>query len=189
MQNIDRKKIINIYLFGSVVREETHKDSDIDLFIESQKDIQEEINKITDKFYKSSKYLKYWKPLNIKNQIKCIVGNLKDYPDLKRSIISNSIVLYSQFKEKLRGKNYSLFLLEFKGDFKDKVRLWRKLYGYKQTRKDKKYETKGIIEQNQGKKLSKGVFITPIENSNQVIKELKNLKIKYKIFDISSDTL
>jgi len=189
LNNLDNNKFERIFLFGSVVSGEAGKDSDIDIFVESKANIENNINKIIDKFYKSSKYLKYWKPLNIKNQIKVIIGKLEEFPDLNRSIISNGLVLYSPFGEKIKGRNYSLFVLEFKGDFKDKVRLWRKLYGYSQLKNKKEYFSNGIIKDNSGKKISRGVFVIPIEKSNIIIKELGNLKIKYKVYDISSDML
>ena len=45
------------------------------------------------------------------------------------------------------------------------------------------------MEENEGEKLAKGVFVVPIENSNDVIKELRRLKIKYKLIEVSSDML
>jgi len=189
LQNFDRGEIDRIFLFGSVIRDEAKKDSDIDIFIDSHHNIQNKVNKILDMFYNSSKYIKYWKPLNVKNEIKVIVGSFENYPDLKRSIISSGLVLYSSFKENISGNNYSLFTVNYKGKFKHKVRLWRKLYGSTQTRNKKTYVSKGIVERNNGRKISKAVFIVPIGNSNFVIKELKKLNIGYKVYDISSDTL
>lgn len=189
LEKIETKNIDKIILFGSVVRGEADKESDIDIFLETKYDIQNEINKTIDKFYESAKYTKYWKLLNVKNQIKVIVGKLENYPELKRSIIGNSLVLFSNFKEKISGENYSLFILEFKGAFKDKVRLWRRLYGHKQQVKKKHYHSKGIVDENNGKKIARGVFIIPIQNSNNVIKELKKLGVRYKILDITTDKL
>ena len=187
--NIDKKIIKRIFLFGSLVRGEATKSSDVDIFIETKEDIQNKVNNIIDRFYNSAKYIKYWKPLGINNQINVIVGKLEDFKDLRRSIIGNGLVMYSSFMEEIGGKNYALFIVEFKGQFKDKVRLWRKLYGSMQTRNKKKYISKGIVEENEGEKLAKGVFVVPIENSNDVIKELRRLKIKYKLIEVSSDML
>ena len=187
--NIDREKISKIILFGSVVRENTDNNSDIDIFIETKHDIKKDVDRILDKFYNSSKYLDYWKPLNIKNQFSIITGRLSEFPDLERSIISNGIVMHSPYNKPIKGKNYSLLTLEFKGDFNKKISIWRKLYGNEQTKNNKVYRTKGIIEENGGKKLTRGVFIVPIENSNNILKEKRKLKIKYKVYDITSDTL
>ena len=184
-----KKQPIRIILFGSVVRGNATTKSDIDIFIETKSNNQEEINEIVDKFYDSTKYKNYWKSLNVNNQIRPIVGTLEDYPSLKRSIISNSIILYSDYGEKIKGNNYSMFILEFSGKFSKKVSLWRKIYGYSQKINKKIYHSPGIIEKYGGKKITKGIFIVPITNGNNIIKELKKLKIKYKVFDISSDTL
>ncbi len=187
--HIDKRDIRRIFLFGSVVRGEAERDSDVDIFIETDLDLQDKINKIIDDFYRSVKYSGYWKSLNVNNQIRVISGKLEDFSDLKRTLISNGIILYSPYEEKIKGKNYSLFIVEFKGKFKDKMRMWRRLYGSKQIRGKKIYTKKGIIEGYYGRKIAKGVFIVPIENGNNIIKELRKLKIKYRVFDLSSDTL
>ncbi|MFA4886707.1 MAG: nucleotidyltransferase domain-containing protein [Candidatus Nanoarchaeia archaeon] len=189
LQHLEKPQIKRIILFGSVVREEADKNSDIDLFIETNLPLQESVNKVVDNFYASTKYKNYWKLLNVKNQLKPLVGKLEDFPDLKRSMISNSLLLYSPFQELLKGKNYSIFTVSFTGPFKKKMSLWRKLYGYNQLQNKKEYHHPGLIETYGGRKLAKGIFLIPIEHSNAVMKELRLLKIKYQVFDASSDTL
>ena len=75
IQNIGPEDFEKIILFGSVARKEASRKSDIDIFIESKKNIQDKVNKEIGNFYKSSKYTKYWRPLDVKNQIKCVVLN------------------------------------------------------------------------------------------------------------------
>ncbi|MCG2718157.1 MAG: nucleotidyltransferase domain-containing protein [Nanoarchaeota archaeon] len=186
-----------IILFGSAARKEASKESDIDLFIETTKKrptkiidrYQKEVNGTIERFYLSSKYTRYWKPLNIKNQINCIVGSLEDFPELKRGMPSSGIILYGPYQGRIKGKNYALFLVRFKGEFKDKMKSWRQLYGYSQKRNKKTYETKGFVEKSGGKRLGRGTFIIPIENVNETSSFLRKLGINYEIIELSSDML
>lgn len=189
IQSIGTKDFERIILFGSVARKEADKKSDVDIFIESKKNIQDKINEIIDRFYNSSKYTKYWKALGIRNQIKCIVGSLNDFPDLKRSIVNNAIVLYAPYKGEVKGTSYALFIVSFRGAFKDKMRAWRKLYGSSQKRGKKLYRTKGFLEDIGGKRISKGVFIIPIHKTKEAVSFLKKICVKYKVIEINSDTL
>ena len=91
-----------IILFGSVARGDFGKDSDIDLFFDVNNDNQEEeIKKVLNnelvKFSKS-KIAETWSLMGIKNNISIKVGILNEWK-LKRSIISEGIVLYGKYKE------------------------------------------------------------------------------------------
>lgn len=189
IQNIGPEDFEKIILFGSVARKEASRKSDIDIFIESKKNIQDKVNKEIGNFYKSSKYTKYWRPLDVKNQIKCVVGSLEDFPELKRSMINNSLILYSPYKGEIKGSSYSLFIVSFTGDFKDKMRVWRKLYGSSQKRGKKVYKTDGFLETIEGKKITKGVFAVPIHKTKETISFLREWGIKYKAIELTSDTL
>ena len=103
IQHLDSLEgIRNIILFGSIARGDFDKDSDIDIFIDT-KDKKITTDKIVSDFYQSQKYLKYWKLLGIENTINCKVGNLDKW-ELKRSIISNGIVLYGKYKAETKNK-------------------------------------------------------------------------------------
>ncbi len=189
LQHIEKAKIERIILFGSVVRERADKDSDIDVFFETKFNIESDIKKITERFYNSVKYKAYWKPLGIANTIHAICGKGEDYPELRRTFISNGIILFGPYQGEIKGKAYALFSVEFKGEFKDKVRVWRRLYGSTQKRGKKRYSTQGSIEAASGKRIGKGVFIVELSKSNEIIAILKKLKVKFRIYEISSDTL
>jgi len=56
MQNIkEADKITKIILFGSTSRGESEKNSDIDIFIETDEKLEQKINEIKDKFCDSLK--------------------------------------------------------------------------------------------------------------------------------------
>ena len=177
----EKQDIANIILFGSIARENYDKNSDIDIFIDTKnKNMEKKSEKILLDFYKSIKFSKYWSLLGIKNEISLKVGELDKW-DLKESIMSNGIVLYGRYASKAGTKQYALFELKIKGDRKDKIKAWRKLYGYKQTVNKKAYESSGLIKKFNGKKVGKAAFIAPIEYAPPIIKYFRENKIVYSM--------
>ncbi len=190
IQTLDKEagKINNIFLFGSVSRGEADASSDVDIFIDTgYKDLEKEVENIKDDFYDSSKFKNYWKLLGIKNDFSLSIGKLDEWEDLKRSIISNGIVLYSKYKERFKGELYGLFKIDLKKKRSENIKIWRKLYGYKQKVGKKIYATNGLIKELGGAKLAKSLFAVPLEKADIMIKELKSNKINYKLMHIITD--
>ena len=182
MQNLkEADKIKNIILFGSVSRGEERKDSDIDIFIEISEKLEQEIKIIQQKFYDSIKFKKYWELFGIKNEINLSIGNLKDWGDLNRSIISNGIVLFGKYTDNLKTNPHVLFSISPGKDRNKNISVWRELYGYTQKVGKKEYIKSGLIKEYQGEKLANGVVVIPIENSNKLSNFLKNNKFSFKI--------
>lgn len=183
MQNLtEAEKIVQIILFGSVSRGEESKDSDLDLFIDVvDETIEPKIVGLTDKFYGSVKFKRYWSLLGIKNQINCTVGILKDWDALKRSLIANGIVLYGKYSGAVKTKPYYLFTVSSGKNRNKNLSVWRELYGYVQKRKKKKYSKVGLIREFQGKKLGHGVFIIPAEHLPKIRSFLLKHKFKYQL--------
>ncbi|MFH2028081.1 MAG: hypothetical protein ABIJ08_03010 [Nanoarchaeota archaeon] len=84
--------------------------------------------------------------------------------------------------------HYVLFIYSFKSlSARQKVKVIRGLYGYKNSKQGKLYEHKGLIQTNSAKKLSQNVILVPIENSfvftnffslNKIIFEVKEAWLK-----------
>lgn len=174
-----------IILFGSSARGEADKESDIDIFVNVKKDekkIKETIDREINKFYKS-KIAEVWINKGIKNIFSINVGNLDNWK-LKRSIISDGIVLYGRYKETPNKlKAYYQFNLDSIKDITKRNFILRKLFG----RKEKGYESPGIVFEKGGQKLGSLSFIVPAENAQEIIKILNDNKIKYKLFEFWSD--
>lgn len=181
------ENIKEIILFGSVVRWEADKSSDIDLFfnIENKRDeeaIKRTIKKELSRFY-VSKMAETFLFKGIRSKIKVNIGNLEEW-ELKRSIISDGIVLYGKYKETPQNlKGFVLFNINPVKDIARRNKLIRKLFG----RKEKNYSTKGVLENINGKKLSPSSFYVPLENTNQIIKILNEEKINYIFFEFWKD--
>ena len=181
IQKIESKDLIkNIILFGSVSREESGKESDIDIFIDLAKEnpkLKREIGKILDNFLESTKYKGYWKLLGVKNEIKLTIGELDDWEELKPSILANGITLYGKFKSNIKGKHKTLMVWENIKPNSKRVLLNKQLFGFKQ---GKKFYS-GLLQKYEGERLGKGCIILPLENSLFFQKLFKKHKIELKI--------
>ena len=170
-----------IVLFGSVARGEANENSDIDLFVSTDKKIEEKLNKTKEEFYKSIKFMKYWKMLNVKNDINLSIGKLEDWGDLETSINVNGIVLYGRYSGDEKLKHNYLFVITSVKDRNKSISVWRELYGYTQKTEGKEYVQQGLIKKYDGKKISRGAFFIPIEHAQEMIKYLRSKKFGVQI--------
>lgn len=184
-----RLDIEEIILFGSTARGEAGKESDIDLFFNIRNKNQEEnirqiLKSELERFYKS-KIAEIWHLKGIKNPIKFEVGKLEEWK-LKRSIISDGIVLYGRYKnipEEMKG--FVCFNIKPIKNIAKRNKIVRNLFG----RKEKVYFRKGIIEEVNGKKLSPLSFILPLSHSQEVINILTKEKIDFSFFEFWTDQI
>ncbi|MCZ7405033.1 MAG: nucleotidyltransferase domain-containing protein, partial [Candidatus Methanoperedens sp.] len=161
--------INKIILFGSVARGDFDNESDIDVFIDTEKEkaVENAIKKQMKAFEKSEINEK-WRLKGLKNPLSIKAGKLEKW-DLYRSVISSGIILYGKFEEMPKGaKFYAMFVLDFSSmDRNKKIKLWRELYGYKQRVGEKIFVSKGLLEELSGKKIERSVIAVPAENKNK----------------------
>ena len=178
---VGQAEVKSIILFGSVARNNFDDESDVDLFVECDKKDEKKIKNILGLYQKTEEFEKF-KLEGVKNEISIKSGSLEEWKNLKRSIISGGIVLYGSYHgtpDKLNHK--LLFLLNLEGISRAvKIKVWRSLYGYKQKVGKKIYISKGKVE----KKLGRGSFLVPIQDSQEVISYLNGNKIKYSLLDV-----
>ncbi|MBU0627719.1 MAG: nucleotidyltransferase domain-containing protein [Nanoarchaeota archaeon] len=175
-------KISKVILFGSVARGDFDDKSDIDLFVDTEsgkKDIE-----ILLELYEKSEESRKYRLEGIKNDIMLKVGKLDKWGSLKLSIASDGILLYGKYEESPKGiKNYLLFKISAgKMERKNKIKIWRKVYGYRQKIGKKVYYSKGLVEG--GKKLGFGLFFMPSDKSREMIDFLRKNKVDYEIKEI-----
>ena len=173
--------IRNIILFGSVARGEAAVESDVDIFIDvigENKKIEADIKKCLEDFLSSTKYNNYWKMLDVKNEIKLIVGELDSWKGLKSSIIANGITLYGKFKTNIKeGTHKTFFVWENVKPNSKRVLFNKQMFGYNQ---EKHFYT-GLMQKYNGERLGKGCIIVPLEHSNIFHNLFKKNKITVKI--------
>ena len=188
IQSLKREASVqNIVLFGSVARGDFDSKSDIDIFVDTKEDIEKEVSDILDSFYNSIIYKNYWKLLGINNDLSVKVGDISRW-ELRRSIISHGISLFSKYREDIGGKLFSMFIIDVGGKRNQKLKIWRKIYGYRQRVKGKEYSAKGLLDELDAKRIGPAVFILPIENTNAARQFLNKNKVKHRIIEMQTDS-
>lgn len=174
-------KIDAAYLFGSAVRGELQKNSDIDLFFSCKPVHEERVKKLVDsgiiRFTSSLDYQK-WKLLKFTYPFSFHTGDLKEW-DLKLSIASEGILLYGK-QVMLQGERYVLFTISYPLKKNRYVSLRRLLFG----RDEEVYAQKGVVQQLGGKKLSAHVFLLPKEEQSSMIEILSKEKVSFSMKEV-----
>lgn len=183
IQHLHEKKlqrIRTIVFFGSGARDEAHKGSDADLFIEVEgktKEIDKDIDRITEDFYESVKYTNYWKLLGVTQPFSIKVGNLKEWRNLLPAFLADGRVLYGKyFSTNVQGAGKMLFSWENLHSQKVRTNLYRSLFGYK----DKGKAYPGLVERHHAQRLSKGSILVPVEYGQLFRTLFKTLKVPVK---------
>ncbi len=183
------KHIKNIILFGSVARGDFTKESDIDLFIDTDDALENEVESMLTLF-QSSKISAVWKQKGVEQEISLKVGDLAEWP-LQREIISSGILLFGKYAQMPDGVAYHLLIsIDVSNkSIPKQVQIWRALYGYKQKAGSKVYIHKGLLSEAGGKKLGKGIVIVPMGQRKGIIEFLRQKKILHQVHEVWSDTL
>ena len=183
--------INNIILFGSIANKTFDKKSDVDLFIDinpntKKKIMQKIVNDSINEFEEIAS--KKWHLRNINLPINCIIGNLNSekWSELKREIISNGIKIYGKYNELPKNlKHNILFSFNTIGIApKNKVKILRTLYGYKEKKEKKEYTHKGLLDEVNGIKLNPGTIIVPINQNKKIYDFFGKNKVKFKIKEL-----
>lgn len=180
-----------IIMFGSVAAQEYDKESDVDIFIDTDEADEKKIMGALRIF--NSTFGKQWVLKGVENPISVVVGNLdaKRWADLRREIQSQGIVLYGSYSPSLKKvEKYFLYRIRFEGASRaKKVSIWRRMYGYAQKVGSKKYVKKGLVAELGGKKLEKGAVIIPLHKSKAFTDFLRKNRIGYIVNELWSDNL
>lgn len=191
LKSEEAEHIKRIILFGSVARGDFDNESDIDLFIDTErgKEVESAVQK-TLKAFEISEANEKWMLRGLKNPLSIKTGKLEQW-ELYRSIISSGIILYGRFEEIPKGaKYYSLFVLDFgKMERSRKIKLWRELYGYRQKVGERVFVSRGLLEEVSGKKIERSVIAVPAESKNRILEFINENKIGYKLIEIWSDRI
>lgn len=179
------EKINSVILFGSIAQNRADKDSDVDLFFdtnisEKQKvKLRSEIRNIVSDFRLSQDALKF-KMKGIANEISFSIGKLSEWEDLEKSIASTGIILYGKYQTEAKNALKHNMLVFWENVGKNRGAFLNKMYGY--TIKEKKY--KGFIEKCKGTKIGKSAAMIPIEYKGDFYKMAENYKVNYKILEV-----
>ncbi len=80
---------------------------------------------------------------------------------------------------------YALFIYSLKNlSQKIKVKAIRELFGYKDKKKEKIYEHRGLVDRTYSKKLAQNVILTPIIQKQYFDDFFKSNHIKYEVKEV-----
>ena len=171
--------IERIYLYGSAVRGDLGKNSDIDIFIDCNSQREKTIEGIAkaalSRFYKSKDFDK-WKLFNFDYRISIQAGNLIDW-QLKTSVMAEGILLYSKKSEISPAERKVLFTYKLPKKKKNYLHFIRVLFG----RKEKGYKDNGLLGEVNGIKISANAIIVPKESQQIVARFMQKEKIDYSM--------
>ena len=181
--NKDAERIQSIYLFGSAVRGELTKKSDIDVFIDCSKADENDVKRIVDsgivKFQSSLDYKK-WKLLKFTYPFSIKVGRIKEW-DLKLSIASEGLLLFSRHTNLQEGNRMVLFSIEYPAEKKRYIQVRRILFG----RDESQFQEGGAVRPARGQKISSHVFLIPKEEQSQMIELLSKEKVEFSMKEVN----
>ena len=174
------KDIDRVILYGSVAKGNAMKTSDVDIFIDTKKDLKKEVSDIIDEFYKSREALLF-KARGIENEINVKTGELKNWKDLHRSITSTGITLWGRYEEREKpiGSKHKIIFYWDKID-RNRGAFLNKIYGFKSG--EKRYP--GLLEKINGMKIGKSNIIIPIEYKEEIIRLLKKYGVHSKAIEV-----
>ncbi|MBI4140202.1 hypothetical protein HY485_00025, partial [Candidatus Woesearchaeota archaeon] len=161
---------------------ELTKESDIDLFFDCNKKNEEFLKRIVDSAilnFESSKDYDKWKLLHFTYPFSVQVGIINEW-QLKSSIASEGILLYTNKPAIITGERSVLFVMHHPKKKKDYIRIRRLLFG----RDEEFYKGKGAVQQANGKKLSNNVFIVPQAQQKDIMDILSKEKIDFSMTEI-----
>lgn len=173
-------KTISAYLFGSGVRGELDKKSDIDIFINceaaDENFIMRAARSAENKFIKSKDFDK-WKLFNFTYPISIKAGPLKEW-ELKTSIESEGIELFSKSVSQ-QTERVVIFSFDLPKNKKSYLKIKRELFG----RVEKNYKSEGKVAKNRGEQLASNLFIVPKSSQTYFIKLMHSNKISFKMME------
>lgn len=176
------QEVDQIILYGSVARGTATEESDVDIFVDTEEDLEDKVDSILEKFYDSREYTLF-KSKGIDNEISVKVGELEKWEELHRSITSTGKVLWGDFKarETPIGTEHKL-LIYWEGVGKSRTSFLNKLYGYK----TKDREVKGLLGKVDGKKTGKSSIIVPFKHRDRVFELFEKYNVDARSVEVFS---
>ncbi len=179
------KDIKSIILFGSVAQNRATEESDVDIFFDVAMP-KSRVNKFRrillkakDEFLFTTEALKF-KSRKIYNEINFAVGNLEEWPEMKKSVSSSGLVLYGKYSNTFKKRGLKRFLIFFwESTGKNRGAFLNKLYGYKA----KRTRYKGFLDAG-GVKIGKSAALIPVERKDDFIRILDKYRAEYKVLEV-----
>lgn len=188
LDNGVKDHIKGVYLFGSAVRGELTKGSDIDLFIDcplEQEKLIKGISKAAVSRFYASKDFEKWRMFKFDYPLSVQAGDLAAW-DLRKSIIAEGILIYSTSIPAIKkgnndlGKRITIFTVVLPKRKKDYIKFIRAIAG----RNEKGYKDSGLLGEIKGERLGTNVFIVPTKSLYKVKALMDKFKVWYEMREV-----
>ncbi|MDP6627189.1 MAG: nucleotidyltransferase domain-containing protein [Methanopyri archaeon] len=187
MRSDAARSVRRIVLYGSVARGDHDDESDIDVFVDCDEDVLDMVARTKIAFELSETHER-WRLKGLTNPLSVKAGDITTW-DIHRSVISSGILLYGRFSGRPDDAAlHCLFVLDVSHlPRKDKMKVWRALYGYQQRVRGKLFTFPGIVRTVGGRKLGNGVVLVPVEGKDVVVRTLREHQVRYELTEVWTD--
>lgn len=175
----DVRYIDGIILYGSAASGTATKESDVDIFIDTKKDLKNEIKELQKRFY-NSREAALFRLRGVDNEISLKIDELKEWKELHRSISSNGIVLWGEYEAgTIEGTKRSAIFYWTEVE-KGRSAFLNNLYGF--SSKGKRYQ--GMLKKWEGMRLGKSCVLVPVKYKKEMFELIKRYKVNAKILEV-----
>lgn len=178
----DVQKIDQIILFGSVAKGTATKESDVDIFVDTEKkpELEEKTREILEEFYESKEYTSF-RAKGVDNQISLRIGELEDWEELNKSIISTGKVLWGNYRVRKTPEGTKHKLLVYWDKIgKKRTSFLNKIYGFETEER----KVKGMIEEWNGKKTGKSSILVPFKYKEEFFGLLEDYGVSFSAIEV-----
>lgn len=177
---LDPSNVRRIVLFGSVARGEFDRKSDIDIFIDTQKQVGPEVKECEKSF--ESVRERRWDLKGITLPLKVICADL-DKPawhGIRDEIEDHGITLYGPTGQTKEKDHYLITFTSTHLPSPERTRLQRRLFGYTIRKEGKSYPQAGRIAEEMGTKICNHTAIIPTSSKRAIETILKEAGAKFQ---------
>lgn len=177
----ERRLIRRVVLFGSAARGDTHSESDIDLFVDTDHAarLEARAHKLVAEFERSVKVKRYWQLIGISAPLSVHVAALDPWSSLHLALLKDGLVLYGPYTEHTPSLGPGRALISWRDvpDRATRTNLYRSLYGY--TSRNRRYQ--GLLEKARADSISKGSALVGLSTLAMFQALFRKLKVPLKM--------
>ena len=180
----DLASISSIVLFGSSARREAAPDSDLDLFVETDREtsLRSQMKTLQEEFLSSVKVTRYWALLATPPEIQLVIGRAQDHEHLAAGLLADGIVLYGRYRG-IEARSTPMVLMTWTLGKRPgtQTNLYRNLYGYRA--RGKSYP--GLVARFRARKLNPGSLLVPLEAAAEFRKLFRSYKVRVLVRNVA----
>lgn len=177
----ERPLVRRVLLFGSAARGDTHAESDVDLFVDTDHAarLEPRVRALVADFEASVKVTRYWQLVGVHGPLSIQVAALDPWSSLHLALLKDGRVLYGPYTEHTPSLGPARALIAWRDvpERATRTNLYRSLYGY--TSRDRDYP--GLLEKLHAETISKGSALVPLSALGAFQALFRKLRVPLKM--------